>query len=154
MPVSPDGCAHEVLEVVPLIMRTIRAEMRSQRTPDLSIPQFRALAFLNRQPGSSLSHVAEHVGLTLPSASTLMNGLVTRRLVARQTSPDDRRRVTLSLTAGGKAILEAARRETQSHLSSRLSALSAAERDAVSRAMQLLRPVFAAARETSVGSER
>ena len=43
MKATTDECAHAILEVAPAIMRTIRTEMRSHRTPDLSIPQFRAL---------------------------------------------------------------------------------------------------------------
>jgi len=142
MPVSPDECAREVLDVVPLIMRTIRAEMRRHRTPGLSVPHFRVLAFLNRNEGASLSEVAEYIGLTLPSMSTLIDGLVTRELVTRQTSPSDRRRVTLALTARGKSTLAAARRETQAQLAESLATLTATERATVVRAMQALCAVF------------
>lgn len=142
MPVSPDECAHELLEVIPAIMRAIRGEMRSRRTPDLSVPQFRMLAFLNRQPGASLSEVAEHVGLTLPATSTSVDRLVARKLVVREISKTDRRRVTLSLTAAGKAILKSARKGTQAHLAGRLSALSANERATLMRALQALQPLF------------
>ena len=51
MRISPDDCAREVLEVVPLIMRAIRTDMRSHRTPDLSVPQFRRSARV-QDPGT------------------------------------------------------------------------------------------------------
>jgi DNA-binding MarR family transcriptional regulator len=140
--VSPDECAHEVLEIVPLVMRVIRAKMRSRRTPDLSVPQFRALAFLDHHESVSLRDVAEHVGLTLPSMSTMMNKLVERSLVERRTSTADRRRVALRLTPDGKAMLEAARQGTQAHLAEMLAALSADERAMVRQAMQALRLIF------------
>jgi DNA-binding MarR family transcriptional regulator len=142
MQVSADECAREVLEVVPLVMRAIRAEMRSQRTPDLSVPQFRTLAFLSRHEGASLSDVAEHVGLTLPSMSKMIDGLVARNLVVRRISSVDRRCVTLALTGQGKSVLESARRGTEAHLTERVTALSAAERATVVQAMQALRRVF------------
>ena len=142
MPVSSDECACEVLDVVPLIMRTIRAEMRRHRAPGVSVPHFRVLAFLNRNEGASLSEVAEYIGLTLPSISTLVDGLVIRELVTRQTSLTDRRRVTLALTARGKSALEAARRDAQARLAERLATLTAAERTTVMRTMQALREVF------------
>ena len=142
MPISPDACAHEILEVIPQIMRAIRTEMRSRRTSELSVPQFRMLAFLNRQAGASLSEVAEHVGLTLPSTSTSVDRLVTRKLVAREASKTDRRRVTLSLTPAGKAILKSARKGTQTRLAEILNGLSAADRVTVMRAMQALHPLF------------
>jgi MarR family transcriptional regulator for hemolysin len=142
MSVSSDACAQELLEVIPAIMRAIRSEMRSRRTPDLSAPQFRILAFVNRQPGASLSDVAEHVGLTLPSTSTSVDRLVARKLIAREHSQTDRRRVTLSLTATGKTLLKSARKGAQTYLAARLSTLSAEERKTIMGALQALRPLF------------
>src|SRR5690349_21174241 len=97
-PVSPDNCARALLEVVPPIMRVIRAEMRSQSAPELSVPQFRVLAYVNNHPGASLSEVADHIGLTRPAMSVLVDGLVNRRLMLRETDRSDRRRLTLALT--------------------------------------------------------
>ncbi len=142
MPISPDECAREVLDAVPLIMRTIRAEMRRHRAPGISVPHFRVLAFLDRSEGASLSEVAEYIGLALPSMSTLVDGLVTRELVTRQTCLTDRRRVTLALTARGKSTLEAARRDTQARLAEILATLTAAERTTVAQTMRALREVF------------
>jgi DNA-binding MarR family transcriptional regulator len=142
MQVSSGECAREMLEVVPLVMRAIRSEMRSRRTPDLTVPQFRALFYLNRNEGASLSDLAEHIGLTLPSMSTMIDGLVTRSLMIRQTHASDRRRVTLSLTARGRATLQSMRDSTQAHLAERLAALPSSERAAVVQAMQALRPIF------------
>src|SRR5512136_3296462 len=106
MAISSETCAQEVLEVVPLVMRTIRAEMRRHRTADLSVPQFRTLSFIDHNADASLSDVAEHIGLTLPSMSKIVDGLVTRKLVTRQTHPTDRRRMTLTLTTRGQTALE------------------------------------------------
>jgi DNA-binding MarR family transcriptional regulator len=142
MHVSSDECAREVLEVVPLVMRAIRAEMRCHRTQDLSVPQFRALNFLNHHEGASLSDVAEHIGLTLPSMSSMIEGLVLRSLVTRQTDAGDRRRITLALTARGQAALQSLHDATQAHLAERLAALPASERAAIVQAMQALRPIF------------
>jgi MarR family transcriptional regulator for hemolysin len=154
MSASPDACARQALDVVPLVMRAIRAEMRRHRMPGISVPQFRALAFLNRQPGASLSDVAEHIGLALPSMSKMVDGLVGRHLVRREVHPDDRRRVTLSLTRQGRAVQEAARAATQSSLAQRLAALSASERARVVEVMELLRPLFASGREAEVETTR
>src|SRR5512136_939151 len=109
MMTSPETCAQEILEVVPLVMRTIRAEMRRHRTADLSVPQFRTLAFIDRNVDASLSDVAEHIGLTLPSMSKIVDGLVTRKLVTRQTAAEDRRRMMLALTTRGRSALQASR---------------------------------------------
>jgi MarR family transcriptional regulator for hemolysin len=142
MVASPARCAREVLDTVPLIMRTLRTEMRSHRTPDLTVPQFRTLRFINRHPGVSLSDAAEHIGMTLPSMSKIVDGLVTRQLVIRQTHPEDRRRVTLSLTAPGRAMLQATLEATHACLAEVLQQLSEAQQAVIIEAMRMLRPLF------------
>jgi len=142
LPISTKACARAMLEVVPLVMRTVRTEMRQHRAADLSVPQFRTLGFLNRQPGTSLSAVAEHIGLTLPAMSTLVDGLVERHLVVRGAAPDDRRRIALTLTDQGRTSLEATHAAAEAQLADRLVSLSAGDRQLVAQAMQVLRPLF------------
>ena len=147
MPVTPNETAGELMDVVPRVMRVLRAQMRSHRAADLSVPEFRTLAFLNGHAGASLSDVADHIGLTLPSMSKLLDGLVERKLVTRESDAGDRRRVTLMLTGRGRAILQAAHGPTQAYLAEVLSALSPAERATVVQAMRALRPLFVSDRE-------
>ena len=104
MPATSQHCAREILDVTPKIIQAIRTQMRGQRQHDLSVPQFRTLAFLSRHPGSSLSAAAEHIGLTLPTMSVLIEGLVQRALVDRTPDARDRRRVLLTLTPAGQAL--------------------------------------------------
>lgn len=142
MTTSPDACAQEILDVIPAVMRTIRAELRRHRAADLSIPQFRTLAFIDRNANASLSDVTEHIGLTLPSMSKIVDGLVTRKLITRQTHPTDRRRMTLALTARGRTTLQSSRAATRACLAEDLAALTDRQRETVVQAMEILRPVF------------
>lgn len=137
-----DECAHEVLDVVPLVARVIRKQLREHGTQLLSVPQFRTLLFISRNKGASLSQVADHIGLTLPSMSTLVDGLVTRNFVIRRTDQDDRRRMDLTLTERGETTLQSARKATQEYLKGRLSRLSETERGTVVRGMRITRQVF------------
>jgi len=139
---APDECAHEVLDVVPLAMRTIRKQLRTHGTQLLSVPQFRTLLFIKANKGASLSEVADHIGLTLPSMSALVDGLVTRNFVIRSTHRDDRRRVDLTLTERGETTLRSARNGTQDYLKERFSRLSDTERGTIVRGMRILRQVF------------
>ena len=143
MAITSDDCAREVLDVVPLVMRVLRAEMRAHRGPELSVPHFRVLAFLGRNENASLSEVAEHVGLRLPSMSTLVDGLVTRGLVSRSVSLKDRRRVALCLTPRGHTTWMAARRATQARLAKQMASLSPEQQVTVAAAMEALRVLFA-----------
>jgi DNA-binding MarR family transcriptional regulator len=142
-PASPDDCARELLEVVPPVMRVIRAEMRSRTAPELSVPQFRVLAYINWHAGTSLSAVADHIGLTRPAMSLLVDGLVNRKLVTRETARNDRRRLTLVLTARGQSLYASARQHTQARLAARLATLSPAEREALAASLEQLRGLFA-----------
>ncbi len=135
-------CAREMLETVPLVMRFIREQIRQRRTAALTLPQYRALAFLGLFRNASLSAAAEHLGLSLPAVSRLVNVLVAGRLVERQTVLNNRRQVALSLTARGRARLETARGEVRRQLAAALQSLSEAEQQTVRRAMLALHPVF------------
>ncbi len=154
MVVDAQNVAREILEVVPTLMRTIRLEMRSRRRPDLSVVQFRALVYLDLYPGASLSALAEHLGLTLPTVSQMINYLVEKGVVTRQESPVDRRRVMLSLTTQGKSLLDKSFAGTQTYLAKILSKLGRDDIGAIHQAMLLLGDVFQQSQATgSKGSD-
>src|SRR3954468_630063 len=96
-PASPLACAKSMLEAMPQVMWFIRRQMRQHRTRGMSVPQFRTLVMLDRYPTASLSAVAENLGATLPTASRMVSGLVTKGLVARRPHPTDRRQASLVL---------------------------------------------------------
>lgn len=145
MPTTTQECAREILDVTPNIIQAIRVQMRSQHHHDLSVPQFRTLAFLNHRPGSSLSAAAEHIGLTLPTMSVLIEGLVQRGLVDRVADVRDRRRVLLTLTPAGQLLYTQAFDAAAAWLAALLEPLGENERKTIVQALELLRPLFVAA---------
>jgi len=142
-------CAREVLDSIPLVWRVIRAEFRRQGAKEISVPQYRTLTFVHRNEGASLSEVGEYIGLTLPTMSELVDGLVVRGLINRRTDPEDRRRMTLTLTEPGRGRLEAARTATMVYLESRLRQLSSSDRATITFAMSLLREAFAGGKNSA-----
>src|SRR5690348_92048 len=138
---SVDRCAAAVMETALLVTRLVRADVRSHRPARLSVSQFRGLAFLNAHPDASLSEVADYLGLTPPSTSKLIDELVRRKLVTRRAAQHDRRRTMLRLTARGQADLRSAFDASQQTLARLLTDLSPADRAAVTRAMNLIRPL-------------
>ena len=143
MAVGPYDSARKLLEVIPVIMQDIRSEMRSRRSPDLTVPQFRVLAFVDRNEGSSLWEVAHHMGLTPSTTSRLVDGLIVRGLMARMDNPVDRRRLQLTVTDRGATILKVSTEGTVSYLGDMLSRVDADNREIVDKAMEVLRTVFA-----------
>lgn len=140
--VTPDACAQTVMETVPLVMRFIRGEMRRQRAPLLSVPQFRALAFLHRSPGACLFAVADHLGVSRPTASSIIERLVRRGLVVRNVDPRERRRVILKLTTAGTRHLQQARKATRSWMASVLGPFPAASLHRIAEGVSLLGRAF------------
>jgi len=138
-----DTCARELMDTAPQIVQAIRVEMRRGHGADISIPQFRTLRFIQRNPDSSLSTLADHLGLMLPSVSKLVDGLVKDELVLRRESTADRRRLTLLLTQTGELIVNAARANAQASLAGSLAHLCDEELMVIHRAMELLNPIFA-----------
>jgi DNA-binding MarR family transcriptional regulator len=140
---SADHCARVLLAGVPCVMRFIRSEMREHRQVGLTVPHFRALVFMNRREDASVSALAEHLGLSLPATSRLVDLLVRRGLVERREASTDRRRVSLGLTRSGSATCRTALNATQTALARRCEALSAEEATVVREAMDVLVRVFA-----------
>jgi DNA-binding MarR family transcriptional regulator len=143
MPVSAGQCSQAVLEVVPAVMRYIRAQMRRHRGAGLTVPQLRALLYVNRNEGAALGSLADHLGLAPPSTSRLVEELVRRGLLERETSPADRRRIRLSTSQSGKRLLEAVLKETHGKLSAVLARLGPGDLQSISAAMAALRKSFA-----------
>lgn len=137
----------ELLSTVFQVKRIFVREMHNQRPADLSEPQFRTVGFLARHEGASLSQVANHLDLALPTASKIVDGLVKRELVVREEDLNDRRRVVLRVTDLGKSAFKTARRHTNARLAEMLGALTPDERAMIVSTLQIMRRVFAPEKE-------
>lgn len=73
---------------------------------DLSPVQLRALTVLQENPRANLVLLAEAMGVTVSTASRLVDRLVAARLASRKPSDRTRREVTLGLTRSGRATLQ------------------------------------------------
>ncbi|HKX17603.1 MAG TPA: MarR family transcriptional regulator [bacterium] len=101
-------CAARLVDVAPLVVRRVRARMR-QQIPDLTMPQYRSLVYIELHDGCALRALAEHLGITPATSSALVDRLVRRGWTTRATDAANRRQVRLALTARGKAQLSTAR---------------------------------------------
>lgn len=138
--------AHEsatrLLDTIPLIMGTLRHEIRSFRPSGVSVPQFRVLVFLSMHDGAMLSQLSDHIGLMRPTMSKMVDGLVRRGWVWRQIPPENRRCINLGLTEDGKAVMNQARDEARRKMAGLLENLTVDEQKTVQSALQMLYRVF------------
>src|SRR5256885_7757492 len=133
--------AEAVLEITLLVTRLVTPEVRRLRPKQLSLSHMRTLGFLDANPDADLSAIADYVGLTLPSMSTLVDGLVRRGLVVRLAAPRDRRRLRLRLTGAGRAALRSALAAAQAVLQTRFGRPSPGEGPPLHPAATPLPPV-------------
>jgi DNA-binding MarR family transcriptional regulator len=140
---TPDEVASAILETIPQAMRAIRRQMRSGRATGLSVPQFRILLFARQNPGSNLSAAADHLGISLPAASQLVDRLVRAGLLDRSIRPFERRHVELRVTGNGDAALAECDAVTREWLKGRIETLNGERRDALVEALSELRLLLA-----------
>lgn len=100
------AAARALLSAMPLVMRTVGRAMRvnaSAVTPLLP-QQYRLLGAISRR-SRTLGQIARIQGVTPATATTLVTTLESRGWVTREHDTEDRRRVVVSLTDRGAAIL-------------------------------------------------
>jgi len=98
--------------LVELVMET-RCEWRRKVADATGLPfsRVRALWRLERGP-RTLKELADDMGTDAPAATVLINALEGRGLVKREQHPTDRRAKQVSLTAGGRRMLDVVERIT------------------------------------------
>ena len=108
------GSAREILKIVPLVMRTVAAELRA--SGELPAPaHFRLLTMLSQQP-RTLTELAALLGVSLPTMSNSISAMVQRGWVRRTSPTRDRRVVIIEVTPTGKAAVERVGRCAEIHL--------------------------------------
>jgi long-chain acyl-CoA synthetase len=92
-----------------------RAAARLARTVEnaltdtgLSLPQYRMLVYLSELGSSAASALAGKLGVSRPSVTALVDGLVARGFAERIPDPKDRRRVGHAITEAGQGALQRA----------------------------------------------
>ncbi len=88
------------------IFRTTQGwAMRYWLELDLTVAQLKTLMVLKDEGPSTIGHVAEILGITLPTASHLVDKLVHSGHVERADDPEDRRRAVTRPSARGEELL-------------------------------------------------
>ncbi len=123
------------------IYRFNRRSRQTRPVGDLTVAQFSALTSLELGGALTPSELAELERVQPPTMTKLVAKLEERGLVGRTPHPTDRRQVILSVTESGRAILAQVERARDEWLTSRLTELSAEEREILRHAAEILRRV-------------
>jgi DNA-binding MarR family transcriptional regulator len=111
-------------------------------TPTLSPHQVRVVMALVKQPGRTISELAEAVGISLGWASRVVEELEAIGHVQRERDAEDRRIVRVSLTPSVQALAENMFRQRGEVVTASLAELSPDERAAVERFLRRLAEGF------------
>ncbi|MCW3493271.1 MarR family winged helix-turn-helix transcriptional regulator [Microbacterium sp. SSM24] len=113
--------------------------MRTQRAVDsMSDGQFAVLAALWVHGPHALGDLAERERVSAPSMNRTVNCLQESGYVSRSADENDGRKVVISLTDEGQTVVTETARRRDAWVESALDELTAAERDALDRAAEIM----------------
>ena len=99
---------------------------------------------ISNEPDTSLSEVADHLALSLPTTSRIVTGLVKQGLLKRSDSVEDRRQLSLGITARGQGVLNISWAAAQESMAKELQPFNAKQRATIVAAMQIVKQMFGA----------
>ncbi len=121
-----------------------RARGRSTQEAEkegLSVAQFQLLfsfAELGADDSFPVGALAEAAGIAQPTATRMLDGLERQGVVERRPSTEDRRSVTVHLTAPGRRLLERKRKLVAAKRQAVFESLDPADRDTAARLLGVL----------------
>jgi DNA-binding MarR family transcriptional regulator len=135
MPKS-DATARDLLKVTMLLMRQLGGRMR-QTEKRIEPPQVGILMRLSERP-MTLTELATHQVVRLPTMSKSVGLLVERGWLSRTIPADNRRQTIVALTAEGRRVLAQMGRHAERHVAELLSSLTVAERRRIQGGLEIL----------------
>lgn len=130
----------QILELMFSVGRLMKGEMKfSSHTANLSLLQIQALMFIDKSGEVQMKDLANNFTITLPTATSLVDNLIKAGLVLRTRSTEDRRVVTIKLSAQGKRLFAKIARERTEKMNTMLSYISHKEREELFKVLSSLK---------------
>ena len=121
-------------ELLPLlfgVIRSIQTHLNKKHRQDLTFfspLQIHTLAFIKEHKNPLMRELADFLGVTPPSATSLVDGLVKSKMLKRHFNKSDRRVVYLHITQLGEKNLKNGFRQMATHLKEIYNCLNKKER--------------------------
>jgi DNA-binding MarR family transcriptional regulator len=134
-PPTPSGALDEV-ERASRVFFAVTVQAMDRLDSAISPAGLRALLVLADDPDITLSELARRVPLSQSAASRMVDRLVNADLLTRSVPAGDRRRIQLTLTSGGKALVRELIRHRREAIDNVAATMSRTDLDALRRGLQ------------------
>ena len=132
-----------IVHCIRAVARDLRISFRaSEQKLGISGAQLYVLEELNEGEALSINELAARTFTHQSSASTLVSRLVERRLVTRSADRGDARKLSISLTASGRALLKKAPHVSQRRLVAGLHELSRGDLKQLAKNLSVLAEIM------------
>jgi DNA-binding MarR family transcriptional regulator len=132
---APTSIAVELRDAITRLNRRLR---QTRPLGDITIAQISALLSLDAAGALTPRELADTERVQPPTMTKIVGKLEDRGLVQRTPHPTDGRQVILAPTSAGRELIDGYGRARDEWLAKRLGALTAAERDTLHRAAEIL----------------
>jgi len=130
-------------ELRPIVVRLARELRKETSRMGVTVGQVAVLWQVSTHPGIGLRELAEMEGIATPTACGMIDRLERAKLVTRERSESDRRRVGVTITPAGRRLLRTVRARRTVWLAACLERLAPQERDAIEDALEPLARLIA-----------
>src|SRR5690606_31613301 len=139
---TPSDDLMTVVYAIPDIVRGIRGTRRGSSTQSLTLPQIRALWRLAGEESLTMGELARRMGVSLASATQIVERLVELGFVQRERPEWDRRVVLVRLTGDASAAIRQSIERRVREVSEVFEQLTPEEARAFAKGCQLLAEVL------------
>lgn len=139
----------QFIHIAPLMIRAVKAEIRSAADGRLTHAQFRILSTIFRGHNTVGQIAIEH-GVSQPSMSKMADSLVKKGLIQRTASTTDRRQMSLQLSAKGLKLFTDLKDTAAESLSNKIKKLSKDQQKDLSQTLDHLQSLLQEIHKDSV----
>ncbi len=139
--------AHEIVRLIPRMMRKVRADMRAFGN-GVNPSHFGLLVFLSRHD-FSISELAEMQHVSLATISNSVSTLEDRGWVERVPSSRDRRSVVIRITGSGRLLIDQMHEQMELKVTRLIQNLDAEDMARLAGGMAVLNQIFQSPHEES-----
>ena len=100
-----DSDTEEIFSLLFEVGRVMRQACATASDTPFSLAHIETIRFVHEKHDPTMRDLAEHLRVTAPSASALVDDLVAKKHLIRREDPADRRLVRISLSTEGKEFL-------------------------------------------------